>query len=232
MPPHQTATGELLAQVPLFAGLAPEQLTRLAEACRRRLVRADETLFFEGDPGHTLYLVVSGQIKIQRVTPSGKLVVLALRGPGEHVGEMALLDGEPRSADAVTVEPCELLMLDRDQFLRCMGEQPQIALNMLASLTRRLREAANQVEGFRELDVLGRVAAVLLELAESHGEIEDAGIRITLRVTQQELADRIGATRVSVNKALGRLKRVRAIRAESGDLVVTNRGELQRLCAD
>jgi CRP/FNR family cyclic AMP-dependent transcriptional regulator len=232
MPTGQTGLEDLLAKVPLFAGLTPQHLERLAQACRRRTVRADETLFFEGDPGHTLYLIISGQVKIQRVTPSGKLVVIALRGPGEHVGEMALLDGEPRSADAVTVEQCELLMLDRDQFLRCMSEQPQIALNMLASLTRRLREAANQAEGFRELDVLGRVSAVLLELAETHGEATPAGIRITQRITQQELADRIGATRVSVNKALGRLKRVRALRSEGGDLIVTSTSELQRLCAD
>jgi CRP-like cAMP-binding protein len=123
-------------------------------------------------------------------------------------------------------------MLGRDRFLECMAEHPQIALNMLASLTRRLREAANQTEGFRELDVLGRVASVLLELAESHGEAGDAGIRITLRVTQQELADRIGATRVSVNKALGRLKSIRAISSEAGDLVVANASELRRLCSD
>ncbi|MGV3722806.1 MAG: Crp/Fnr family transcriptional regulator [Actinomycetota bacterium] len=232
MAESNTSAGELLGQVPLFTGLGPEHLRKLAEACRRRKFRADETLFYEGDPGHTLYLVVSGQVKIQRVTPSGKLVVLAMRGPGEHVGEMALLDGEPRSADAVTAETCELLMLGRDRFLDCMAEHPQIALNMLASLTRRLREAANQTEGFRELDVLGRVASVLLELAESHGEAGEAGIRITQRVTQQELADRIGATRVSVNKALGRLKSIRALHSEGGDLVVANASELRRLCAE
>jgi len=232
MAEQPTGAGEMLAQVPLFKGLAGEHLRRLTDACRRRKLRADETLFYEGDPGHTLYLVVSGQVKIQRVTPSGKLVVLAVRGPGEHVGEMALLDGEPRSADAVTLEPCELLMLDRERFLDCMAEHPQIALNMLASLTRRLREAANQTEGLRELDVLGRLAAALLELAESHGEPGATGIRITIRLTQQELADRIGATRVSVNKALGRLKSVRAVGSERGGLVVTDAAELRRLCAD
>jgi CRP/FNR family transcriptional regulator/CRP/FNR family cyclic AMP-dependent transcriptional regulator len=227
-----TAAAELLKQVPLFNGLSPDHLRQLSEACRMRKLRADEALFYEGEPGETLFLVVSGQVKIQRVTPSGKLVVLAVRGPGEHVGEMALLDGEPRSADAVTVEPCVLLLLARDRFQSCMAEHPQIALNLLASLTRRLREAANQTEGFRELDVLGRVAAALLELADSHGEASAAGVRITLRVTQQELADRIGATRVSVNKALGRLKSTRAIRTEAGALVVADASKLRRLCAD
>lgn len=232
MLPKNLGAAQLLGQVPLFAGLDAEQLQLLAAACRRRAVRADETLFYEGDPGQTLYLIVSGEVKIQRVTPSGRLVVLAIRGPGEHVGEMALLDGDPRSADAVTAARTELLILDRYDFIRCMLDRPQIALNMLASLARRLREAANQVEGYRELDVLGRVAAVLLELAAAHGEPVGEGVRITVRVTQQDLADRIGATRVSVNKALGRLRTVRAIRSEGGDLVVTNREELQRLCAD
>jgi CRP-like cAMP-binding protein len=221
-----------LAQVPIFAGLDDAHLQALAAACRRRSVRAEETLFYEGDPGHTLVLIVSGQVRIQRVTPSGKLVVLALRGPGDHVGEMALLDGEPRSADAVTAEPCELLILERAELMTCLLDRPQIALNMLASMAKRLREAANQVEGFRELDVLGRVAAAILELVDSHGEPIAGGVRIRNRVTQQALADRIGATRVSVNKALGRLKSVRAIRSEAGDLVVINVEELQRLCED
>jgi CRP-like cAMP-binding protein len=214
MLPSSSVAGRL-AQVPIFAGLDEAHLVALASVCRRRTIRAEETLFYEGDPGHTLFVILAGQVKIQRITPSGKVVVLALRGPGEHVGEMALLDGEPRSADAVTAEPCEVLILERGELMRCLREQPQIALNMLASMARRLREAANQTEGFRELDVLGRVAAAILELAESHGE-----------------PDRIGATRVSVNKALGRLKSVQAIRADPSGLVVTNPEELQRLCAD
>jgi CRP/FNR family cyclic AMP-dependent transcriptional regulator len=232
MPTQSTGAVELLARVPLFKGMQPEHLQRLASICRRRSLDADETLFWEGEPGHALYLVIAGQIKIQRITPSGKLVVIALRGVGEHVGEMALLDGEPRSADAVAAEPCELLSLDRERFMQCMAEHPQIALNMLASMTRRLREAANQAEGQRELDVHGRVAAALLQLAESHGESVKGGVRITIRVTQQELADRIGATRVSVNKALGRLRGENAIRLEGSTLVVVDTPYLQRLCSD
>src|SRR5688572_4537009 len=111
---------QALARVPIFAGLDEEHLRLLTATARRRTLKADEALFYEGDPGQTLYLVLSGEVKIQRFTPSGKVVVIALRGPGEHVGEMALLDGEPRSADAVTSAPTELLMLDRAEFIRCL----------------------------------------------------------------------------------------------------------------
>ena len=224
---------ELLARVPLLADLDPVALKALAQVCRRRRFRAGDALFHQGDPGLTLYLIIEGRVRIERVTPSGKTIVLAHRGPGEHVGEMALLDGEPRSADAVTVEPCDVLMLDREAFMEHIARSPAVALNLMASLARRLRQAAAQVESLQELDVLGRVSAVLLDLVKTCGEPNPGGgQRITIKVTQQEIAEQIGATRVSVNKALGRLKDVRALRTVEGHLVITDPARLQSYCAD
>ena len=228
-----TPDEELLARVPLFADLDPEALRALARVCRRRRYRAGQALFHQGEPGETLHFIIEGRVRVERVTPSGRIVVLAHRGPGEHVGEMALLDGAPRSADVVTAEPCDVLILDRDAFMQYVAGSPPVAFKLMASLARRLRQAAVQVETLQELDVLGRVSAVLLELTESHGVPSPAGgIRIELKVTQQEIADQIGATRVSVNKALGRLRDVHAIRQEEGHIVVVDPKDLRRYCTE
>lgn len=222
----------LLQKIPLFAGLDAPSLQALAAQCRRRRFRAGEALFHEGDAGHTLYLIVSGRINIQTVLPSGEIVHLAQRGPGEHFGELSLIDGKPRMADAMTAEASDLLMLDRSAFIRCVEQSPQIALSIMAELADRLRQAGDQLESHKGLDVLGRLSEAILELAKSHGTAAPSGgTRIGVRVTQQEIADQIGATRESVNRALTSLKRVGAIRFEGRTMIVTSLNKLRQYCA-
>ena len=222
----------LLQRVPIFAGLDADALQVLAGRSRRRRFGANEALFHKGDPGQTLYIVVSGRVNIQNVTISGEVVHVAQRGPGEVFGELALFDSKPRMADSVTGEPCELLMLDRTEFIRCVEESPRIAINVMACLGDRLREAAEQHESRQELDVTGRVAERILELAEAHGVAEGSGeIRLVVKVTQQAIAEHVGTTRESVNRALAALKEVQAIRFEGRQLIIRNMEKLQRRCA-
>lgn len=223
--------GALLRKVPIFTGLSDELLGQLARTCRRRSFREDQTLFFEGDPGHSLYLIVNGRVRIQRIDQHGKVLIVAHRGPGEHVGEMSILDGEPRSADAVTTERTDLLMLDRDAFIRCLEGSPRIALNVMASLSRRLREAMRELQKERELDALGKVSEALLELCHMHGVDHPQGRRIGIRITQSELAEQVGLTRVSVNKMLGQLRQVRAILDDGVYIVVASEEKLRQYSA-
>ena len=145
---------------------------------------------------------------------------------------MALIDGHPRMADAVTVEPCDLLMLDREEFIRCVEENPRIALGVMASLAERLREAAVQQESQQRLDVLGRVSELLLELARTYGADDPAGgTRIGTRITQQEIAEQIGATRESVNRALSNLKKVGALRSQGRQWIVLSAKKLRAYSA-
>jgi CRP/FNR family cyclic AMP-dependent transcriptional regulator len=216
------ATLSLLRRVPVFESLDERSLEMLAGRSRRRRFPSGDTLFHEGEPGHTLYVVVSGRVRIQTLTAAGEIVHIATRGPGETVGEMSLIDGKDRMADAVIAESADLLMLHRSDFERCLEVSPRMALAIMGCLADRLREAADQLERLQSQDVLGRVAGALLELARD-GE----GYR-PVRVVQQELADEIGAARESVNRALSRLRGSGAIDSKGRTVTITDPDRLRR----
>lgn len=212
----------LLAHVPLFSGLSPGELEGLATLISPHRYTAGETIFHEGDAGTALYIIEKGEVKIVLGSPEGKEVVLTLLGPGDFFGELALLDGEPRSADAVAMETSDLLRLLRQDFLRFVAEHPQVAINLMAVLSRRLRRVDQLVHDAAFLDVGTRLVRTLLELAETRGQAGPRGsVVITSRLTQSDLANMIGATRESTNKWLRRY-------AEIG-LVSHNRGQLTLL---
>lgn len=212
----ETTIVRLLRQVSFFGKLDEAMLGQIAQRTRRRQFGPHEALFHQGDPGETLYVIVAGNVAIQKPAASGQTIYLAQRCGGEHFGEMALIDAKPRMADAVTVTACDLLMLGREEFIHCIEACPAIALAVMTSLAERLREAADDVENYRSLDVLGRLAHTLLTLAEAQGGPESSGaLRLDLTMSQQELADRIGTTRESVSRALAQLRRLKAIRSES-----------------
>src|SRR5579872_2563528 len=185
-----------LVRVPIFADLDDASLRTLASGCFRRRYRGKEVVFHQDEPGHTLYVVLKGRVDIVRWTKSGEEVYIARFGPGECFGELSLLDGSPRSADAITDEPTELLVLRREEFIGCLRQSPGLALAILSCLASRLRASSDLIAAHQVLDVTGRLAALLLELAATHGEaIPCGGVRIAKLASQQELADRIGASR-------------------------------------
>lgn len=199
-PADQSAT---IGRVGFFSGLDADGLRELAAAVRRRVFRAGEVIFHRDDPGQVLYVIRTGRVKICLTGPEGQEIVLALFGAGDYFGELALLDGQPRSASAVAVEPTEALALQRSDFIHAVERHPRIAISVLHVLAQRLRQTDSMVEDLLFLDVHGRVAKKLLELAETHGAPTKEGIRIELRLTQGELASMVGASRESVNKVMG-----------------------------
>ena len=227
----ETTLARLLRQVSFFGHLDEAMLEQIARRTRRRQFGPHEALFHEGDPGETLYVIVSGTVAIQKPSASGQTIHLAQRAGGEHFGEMALIDAKPRMADAVTVTACDLLMLDRPNFIACIESCPAIALAVMTSLAERLRAAADDVENYRSQDVLGRLAQTLLTLAEAQGPPEPSGAhRLDLTLSRQELADRIGTTRESVSRALAQLRRLKALRSEGRADLILDRAKLRR-CA-
>src|SRR5215469_13953917 len=192
----------LLVRSPLFARLSPVELDKIGALFRRRRYRAAEPVFREGDPGTALYLVDTGEVKILLGGPDGKEVTLSLLGPAEFFGELALLDGEPRSADAIATVPTELLVLPREDFTRFLFEVPAVAVNMLAALSRRFRRTDRLVHDAAFSDVRTRVIRVLVELADTRGKPATGGVAIGPRLTQADLATMVGVTRESVNKCL------------------------------
>jgi CRP/FNR family transcriptional regulator/CRP/FNR family cyclic AMP-dependent transcriptional regulator len=192
-----------LKQVPLFADLADEDIRELMAVARRRIFRSGEVIFHRDDPGQVLYVIKEGKVKISLISPEGQEISLVVFGKGECFGEFAILDGLPRSADAIALERVECYTLQRSDFHKTIMKNPKIAIQVMEVLSRRLRTTDQMVENLIFLDVYGRVAKKLLELADSYGSKVDNGIRIEVRLTQQELASMVGASRESVNKVMG-----------------------------
>ncbi|GAC1622929.1 MAG: Crp/Fnr family transcriptional regulator [Ktedonobacteraceae bacterium] len=192
-----------LKQVSLFAGLADEDIRELMAVARKRTFRSGEVIFHREDSGQVLYVIKEGKVKICLISPEGQEISLVVFGKGECFGEFAILDGLPRSADAIALEKVECYTLQRSDFHNAIIKNPKIAIQVLEVLSRRLRTTDQMVEDLIFLDVYGRVAKKLLELADSHGTKVDSGVRIEVRLTQQELASMVGASRESVNKVMG-----------------------------
>src|SRR5256885_2933034 len=190
-------------QVPLFADLADEDLRELMAVAHKRIFRNGEVIFHREDPGQVLYVIKEGKVKISLISPEGQEISLVVFGKGECFGEFAILDGLSRSADAIAMEKVECYTLQRSDFHKAIMKNPKIAIQVMEVLSKRLRSTDQMVEDLIFLDVYGRVAKKLLELADTHGTKVENGIRIDVRLTQQELASMVGSSRESVNKVMG-----------------------------
>lgn len=220
-----------LAGIPLFATLDLDGLRDLAAVTRRRAFHQAEIIFHRDDPGATLFVIKSGRVRIFISSPEGQEVALAVFGPGEAFGELALLDGQPRSASAVAIEPVETYCIQRADFISVATRRPRIALQMLATLSHRLRQTDAMVEDLLFLDVHGRVAKKLLELAETNGVRTPEGIRIEMKLTQSDLAAMVGASRESVNKVMSYLLDKQFVSVEKRKITVMRLAELRkRIC--
>ena len=196
-------TAETLARSPLLRGLAEQDLTRLAVRARRRTYRRGEVIFHQGDPGDAVHLIQRGRVKIALGAESGEEAVVAILGPSDCFGELALLDGEPRSATVEALEPVETVSLGRDDFLQFLQANPPAMERLLRALAATVRGTNGELADLVFLDLHGRLVNKLLDLAADHGRPVDGAIEIELPMTQEDLAAMIGATRASVNKLLG-----------------------------
>ncbi len=190
-----------LKQVPIFAELSKAELKVLAGSLRRKAFGKGEIIFHQGSPGQTLYIIESGRVRIYTLSVAGQEISVTIYSCGDVIGELAILDDLPRSAGAVAMEPTRTLILHRDDFLRHARDYPEMALNIMAVLSAKLRYTTEYAESLAFLDVYGRVAKKLLEMAEQREEGGE-GARIDVRLTQAELASLVGSSREWVNKVL------------------------------
>ena len=219
-----------LARCPLFAGLDGSGLAGLAAEMRARRFRRNEVLFHQGDPGDALFVVTRGAVKISLPNEEGDEAIIATIREGEFFGELALLDGAPRSATATALEPVETLVLPRTRFRELIANEPALRDALLAALAAELRRLTTHVEELHFLDITGRLAARLTHLAESDGEVAaDGTVRLDAPLTQTDLASMIGATRQSVNKLLGLFADDGLLRLDRDAIVLLNLEGLARL---
>jgi CRP-like cAMP-binding protein len=211
-----------LQKVPLFSQLGPPDLQRVLEVARERAYPKNSVILFEDDPGDALYVVKQGQVKVVLIGEDGREVILSVLGEGDFFGEMALIDDEPRSAHVIAMSDSSLLVLRREDFQGLLMQTPGIALAMLRELTRRLRRVDEKVGSLVLLDVNGRVARLLLDLAEEAG-----GERITRRLTHHTIAQMIGSSRETVSRTMRELVDKGFIEVSRRDIVIRDRSALE-----
>ena len=199
MPPAATTVSTtVLKSVPLFSSLPDEQLRMLVPVVARRSAPRSSTIMAAGDQIDSLYIVISGRLKVMMGDADGKEVILSLIGPGEFFGEMGLIDDSPRSASVVTIEPCELLSITKRDFNKCLAENFEMSMAVMRGLVRRLREADRKIGSLALLDVYGRVARLLLDMSE---EVNGQKV-VAKRLPKQDIAKMIGASREMVSRVM------------------------------
>jgi CRP-like cAMP-binding protein len=211
---------ELLRTVPIFSELSDGDITSLAGLSSRRRFPKDTVVFFENEEGDFFFMILEGRIKVTILGDDGREVILSMLGPGDFFGEMALLDNEPRSATAIAVEESELLQLHRTDFQTVLTDNRSIQSALIRILTARLRRANHQISTLALLDVYGRVARVIVDMAREEGRRLRDGRIAFRRATHQEIANRIGTTRETVTRMLKDLERQGLIHIEGKEIVV------------
>ena len=199
----------------------------ISELTITRRFPKDGVVLLAEEEGDTLFIIVKGKVKVTSLAEDGREVIFSILKEGDFFGEMALLDGKPRSATVIATEDTELLLLRRPDFTRLLEGSPQLAIKMLAELAGRLRKADRQIESLALLDVHGRVVRTLLQLAEEQGVTTEGGIEIANRPTHQDLAHMCGTTRETVSRIIRELQRNGYVRLEGRKITILDEKRLR-----
>ena len=221
-----SSTLSVLRKHPIFSDLDPEAFDQLCRYAKHTTLKRGTTIVSKGDPGNSLIAVISGTVKISVTSPDGRSAILNLIGPGEIFGEVAVLDGHARTADATANTNCEIYVIDRRDFIPFVRSQPALAMKFIELLCTRLRWTSDQVEEVILQNLPGRLASALLRLTEKH-KLAPAGR--TIAITQQEISEMVGMTRESINKQLRAWAARNWVRLEHGAIVVLDPEPLQAL---
>ena len=216
----------VLRQHPYFSDLEPEAFDQLCRYAKHTTLKRGATICSKGDPGNSLFAVISGTVKISTSSADGRSAIFNLIGPGEIFGEVALLDGLARTADATANTNCEVFVIDRREFIPFVKSQPALAMKFIELLCMRLRLNSDQVEQVILQNLPGRLASALIRLTEKH-KLAPGGR--TIAVTQQEISEMVGMTRESINKQLRAWAARNWVRLEHGAIVVLDAEALQEL---
>jgi CRP/FNR family transcriptional regulator, cyclic AMP receptor protein len=197
-----THADDVLSRSPLFEALSEEDTKALRARVANVEISRGDHLFAEGDAGDKLYVILDGKIKLTRAAPDGRENLLSVHGPGEMFGELSLFDPSPRTASAAAVTDVRLAALAHDDLRLWLTSRPEVSMHMLRALAQRLRRINDVKADLVFTDVPGRMAKALLDLAERFGVQQEDGVQVNHDLTQEELAQLVGASRETVNKAL------------------------------
>ncbi len=232
-PKHPVATklidlSALRQKSVLFAALTDEEAWELIGLSRQESSSARQNIYRVGQAGDSLHIVLEGRVKVSLLSEEGKEAILSILGTGEVFGEMSLFDGDPRSATVTTMERCRFLVLRRQAFLPFLENRPQVMLELIAEMSRRLRATNTLVGNLSFLNLSARLARILLNLVQQYGKVSPQGIVIGLKLSQEELGHLVGVSRESVNRQLRLWVESGLIDYDHGTLVVLNSDALFR----
>lgn len=218
----------VLSVSPLFAALDPEGAEALRETLVEKHVLKGQTLFEEGEPGDRLYVILDGKVKLGHSSPDGRESLMAVLGPGEMFGELSLFDPGKRAATATALTDASVLELSNEQLMPWLAGRPEVAAALLQALARRLRRTNEAMADLVFSDVPGRVAKALMDLGEKFGTVTPEGLLVTHDMTQEEIAQLVGASRETVNKALADFTQRGWVRLESRQVLILDVERLRR----
>ena len=218
----------IFRKVPLFSSLKDDELEAIARVSVLKNCPKDTLLLIADEEGDSLFIITSGKVKVVLFSESGKEVIFSILGEGDFFGDMSLLDGKPRSASVITIEDTSVYVLRRSDFNEIVEKHPNIALKLLKEITSRLRKADARIESLSVLNVSGRVAGILLQLAEESGKKTPEGIVINARPTHQDLANMTGTTRETVTRILKQMESRNYISLSGKNVTILDSERLRR----
>lgn len=211
---------DILRSIPLFSELIDEDLTKISEQTVTQIYKKDNMVLIEEEVGSTMFIILGGRVKISRISDEGREVILSILMDGDFFGEMSILDGQTRSANAVTLEDTELLIVRRENFLRLLHDYPQISINLLKELAHRLRRSDSQIKSLSLQNALGRVASTLLRIADDSGTIKQGKVEIASLPPQQDLANMAGTSRETISRVIKSLNQLGYVKKEGSKLII------------
>ncbi len=209
-----------LRNVPIFSGFNDDHIENLSKLVKLQTFKGEEIIFNQEDKGDALFIIQTGRIKVSLFSEAGKEIILSILKEGDFFGEMALIDGEPRSANVTAIDPTELLILERIDFMNYLKQSPDLTLMLLIEMSRRLRIADDKIGSLALLDVYGRIARYLIKLAKAEGKITKEGIVIVNRPTHQEMAGLVGTSRETVSRTLTDLQKRGVISVTKDEIIL------------
>jgi CRP/FNR family transcriptional regulator, cyclic AMP receptor protein len=219
---------EVLARAGIFQGVSPDAVAALIRQLEPVTFRRGEVVFAEGEPGDTLYIITAGKVKIGRKSPDGRDSLITLMGPSDMFGELAIFDPGPRTSTVTALTELKTVVMSRSVLRSWIADRPEIAEQLLRVLARRLRRTNDNLSDLIFTDVPGRVAKQLLYLAQRFGSRDGSALRVDHELTQEEIAQLVGSSRETVNKALSDFAQRGWIRVQGRTILIDNAERLAK----
>jgi len=224
-----TDSGEFLKSVPIFSDLDADRLKQISQLGSRKFYKKDSTVLHENETGSALFVIISGRVKISRESDDGKEVILTILNESDFFGEMAILDGMNRSATVTAIEESELFLIQRADFLNLLQEHPEISVALLQELTQRLRASDLKIKSLSLRDAEGKVASVILQLADDIGKIKQGKVEIERLPFQHDLANMAGTSRETISRTIHSFAKRGLIELEGTRLRINNYEKFKEL---